>query len=103
MHNGRNVQPMGAKLLWVLGVLAVLALLDRVLLRLEARGWINYRRRGLSRSGAAFHTLTLQSIFHPAAEQLKQAQYEEVEEHDDSGDPPPPPPPDEPPDHRRPE
>ncbi|MDH3292641.1 MAG: hypothetical protein OEO20_16780 [Gemmatimonadota bacterium] len=77
-------------LLWVLLGLAVLALLDRVLLRLESRGWINYRRRGLSRSGAAFHALTLQSIVHPSAQQLSEVRYQHVEERDDSGDPPPP-------------
>ena len=78
-------------LLWVLLVIAILALLDRLLLRLESRRWINYRRRGLSRSGAAFHTLTLHSIFDPSAEHLLEVKYEDVEERDDSGDPPPPP------------
>jgi hypothetical protein len=82
---------MVAKLLWVLSVLVVIWLLDRLLLRLERRGWINYRRRGLSRSGAAFHALTLQSIFSPGAEQLQEVRYQQVEEEDDSGDPPPPP------------
>lgn len=75
---------------WVLAGLVVIALLDRVLLHLEARGWINYRRRGLSRSGAAFHALTLHSIFHPNAERLQEVRYHEAEERDDSGDPPPP-------------
>ncbi|MDH3497535.1 MAG: VOC family protein [Gemmatimonadota bacterium] len=75
---------------WTLAVLAAVLVLDRVLLACEARGWINYRRRGLSRSGAAFHSLTLQAIFDPAAEHLQHVQYEEVEERDDSGDPPPP-------------
>jgi len=78
-----------SKALWALGVLGALFLLDRFLLRLERKGWINYRRRGLSRSGAAFHALILQSIFSPGAEHLMEVQYQQVEEHDDSGDPPP--------------
>ncbi len=77
-------------LLWVFAGLVVIALLDRVLLHLEARGWINYRRRGVSRSGTAFHALTLHSIFHPTAEHLQEVRYHEAEERDDSGDPPPP-------------
>jgi hypothetical protein len=77
-------------LLWVLVGLVGLALVDRVLLRMEARGWINYRRRGLSRSGAAYHTLTLHAVFHPSAEHLQEVKYHQVEERDDSGDPPPP-------------
>lgn len=68
----------------------MLVLLDRLLLRLEARGWINYRRRGLSRGGAAYHALTLQSIFNPSAQHLQDVQYEQVVQRDESGDPPPP-------------
>lgn len=74
--------------LWVLAVALALLVADRLLLRAERRGWINYRRRGLSRSGAAFHSLTLQSIFQPSAEHLIEARYTETEEEDDSGDPP---------------
>lgn len=76
--------------LWILGAVALLVVLDRLLLRMEARGWINYRRRGLSRPGAAYHSLTLQSVFDPRAESLQQALYEEVEEREESGDPPAP-------------
>ncbi len=77
------------KLLWALGILVGLALLDRLLLHWERKGWINYRRRGLSRSGAAFHALTLHSIFNPSAAHLQQVEYQQIEEQDDSGEPPP--------------
>ena len=77
-------------LLPVAALLLVGMLIDRVLLHLESRGWINYRRRGLMRGGASYHSLSLQSIFDPAAENLQEAWYEEVEERDDSGDPPVP-------------
>ena len=72
--------------LWALLGLAFLWLVDRVLLWLERRGWINYRRRGLSRSGAAYHGVLLESIFNPAAENLIEAKYVEEVEEDDSGD-----------------
>ena len=81
---------MGTLLVWLVVGLVAGVLLDRLLLRAEARGWINYRRRGLSRGGAAYHTLTLHSIFHPGAEHLQEVRYQQVEERDDSGDPPPP-------------
>ena len=74
-----------------LGVaLVAVFLVDRLLLFLESKGWINYRRRGLLRGGASYHSLTLQSIFDPAAENLQDARFEQIEERDDSGDPPPP-------------
>ncbi|NIM49272.1 MAG: hypothetical protein GTN78_19835 [Gemmatimonadales bacterium] len=79
-----------ATVVWSLAILAILVLVDRLLLRLESRGWINYRRRGLSRSGAAYHSLTLQSIFNPGAEHVKEIKYQEVREQDESGDPPAP-------------
>ena len=78
----------GTVALWVLAVVLALVVMDRLLLRAERKGWINYRRRGWSRSGAAFHSLTLQSIFQPSAEHLIEARYTEIEEEDDSGDPP---------------
>lgn len=55
---------------------------------MERNGWINYRRRGLSRGGAAYHALVLQSIFSPGAEHLSQVVYEQEVQRDDSGDPP---------------
>lgn len=75
-------------LIWVLVAILATVALDRLLLSAERRGWINYRRRGLSRPGAAYHALTLQSIFQPGAEQLQEVQYTEIEEADESGDPP---------------
>lgn len=47
------------------------------------------RRRGLSRGGAAYHALTLQSIVNPSARHLQTVAYEQIEERDDSGDPAP--------------
>ncbi|MFQ5690713.1 MAG: hypothetical protein ACE5HQ_10625 [Gemmatimonadota bacterium] len=73
--------------LWTVAVAAVLAAVDRVLLWMERKGWIHYRRRGLSRSGAAYHALLLESIFNPAAENIHEVKYAEEQEQDESGDP----------------
>lgn len=71
---------------WGVALLALLVLLDRLLLGFETRGWINYRRRGLSKGGVAYHVLQLQSIFNPGAREVIEAKYREVREEDDSGD-----------------
>jgi hypothetical protein len=75
-------------LLWALAGVVLLGVLDRVLLWLEARGWINYRRRGLGRGGATYHALELQSMFNPGAREVMEAKYGEEEEEDESGAPP---------------
>ena len=75
-------------LLWVAGGLGGIWALDRVLLWAEARGWINYRRRGLSRGGATYHALELQSIFNPSTREVMEVKYGEQEEVNESGAPP---------------
>lgn len=70
------------------GALLVLTLVDRVLLGLEARGWINYRKNGPGRGAAAYHTLLLSSIFDPSLEPTIEVRYEEERDEDDSGAPP---------------
>lgn len=69
-------------------VLAGLLVLDRLLLRLEARGWINYRRRGLSGGAAAYHTLEIHSMLEPGMKEVREVKYSEEREEDDSGAPP---------------
>lgn len=75
-------------ILWGGGILAILVVADRVLLLLERRQWINYRKRGLSRSGAAYHALKLESIFNPSAEHVAEIKYQQKVEEEDSGAPP---------------
>jgi hypothetical protein len=72
-------------------IAAILLTVDRVLLLMERRGWINYRHRGLSRPGTAYHALLLESIFNPAAKNIVEVKYAQEQEHDDSGEPPGPP------------
>jgi hypothetical protein len=68
-------------------VLAVLLLLDRLLLRVERKGWMNYRRRGLSRGAAVYHLMELHSIFDPGIQQVIEAEYQQRKEQDESGAP----------------
>jgi len=75
-------------LLWIVAVGAGAYLLDRLLLLIEERGWINYRRHGASRGAAAYHALELQSIFDPSVKEVIEARWEERKEQDEAGDPP---------------
>jgi hypothetical protein len=68
-------------------LISLLAVLDWLLLRAEARGWINYRRNGLSRPGAIYHVLELQSVFDPGIRQVIEISYEERKIRDHAGDP----------------
>lgn len=77
-------------LYWILGGAVVLLAVDRVLLWLEARRWINYRRTGLNRGAATYHTLQLSSIFVPEMQEVIEVKYGEEQQEDDSGDPPGP-------------
>jgi hypothetical protein len=67
-------------------VLAVL--LDRLLLRMEARGWIFYRRTRGVRGGAMYHAQELDSIFNPGMQHVQEAHVKQEQEEDESGDPP---------------
>jgi hypothetical protein len=71
----------------MLGLAMLLLLVDRLLLWTERRGWINYRRNGLSRPGALYHALELQSIFDPSIRSVIEISYEEKKNQDDAGDP----------------
>lgn len=73
--------------LWSIAVLAVVWAVDQALLWMEGNGWINYRRRGPSRSGAAYHGLLLESIFNPGAEAIIEIKYADQKEQAESGDP----------------
>ena len=79
---GRVIGPV----LWSIAVLAVVWAVDRALLWMEGNGWINYRRRGLSWSGAAYHALLLESIFNPGAAAIIEIKYADEKEQAENGD-----------------
>jgi hypothetical protein len=73
--------------IWALLAVVLGGLADRALLRMEAEGWINYRRHGLSRGGAAYHMRELQSIYDPGIRYVIEAHVREPRRDDESGDP----------------
>lgn len=90
LESGTGVVPpmVYAALLLVAGVLGLLVV-DRLLLAAEARGWINYRKRGLSMGAAGYHAGQLASMITPGVGHLHDAAVEEVQEEEDRGAPPP--------------
>lgn len=72
---------------WVL-LAGVLCLADRLLLKMEARGWIYYRKkRGAStRLGQA--ALELQAILEPSKQHVVEERSKEARGEHDQGDPP---------------
>lgn len=77
------------KLLVAGGVILLAGLaLDRLLLWMESRGWVYWRRNRPARGASTYHMLELQSTFDPGIQHLLEVTVEEEEDEDDSGDPP---------------
>ena len=76
--------------LWIAGAGIVFFLLDRILLKMESRGWIYYRRKKPTRSSLGNAFLEIQSILEPSKKVLVEIKKEEKKEQADSGDPPTP-------------
>ena len=72
---------------WLVAGLVALFLLDRLLLRLEHKGWIFYRRTKGPRGGATYHVREMASVFDPGIKYLQEEIVEDEEEQDESGDP----------------
>jgi hypothetical protein len=73
---------------WAAAAAVVLMLLDRLLLGLEAKGHIFYRRTRGVRGGAMYHAQELDSIFDPGMQHVQEAHVKQEQEEDESGDPP---------------
>lgn len=84
-------------IVWGAVVVVLAAILDRLLLLLEKRGWIFYRRTKGRGGGAVYHVLEMHSVFDPGMEQIQEIRVEDERHQDESGDPPAP---DEPDDSR---
>ncbi len=74
-------------LAWVVMAFILLVLFDRLLLGLEARGMIYYRRTRGVRGGAMYHAQELDSIFNPGMQHVQEAHVKQEQEEDESGDP----------------
>jgi hypothetical protein len=75
-------------ILWIAGVGIVLFLLDKALLKAEARGWIYYRRRKPSSGALGNAFLEIQSLIEPSKKAMVEVLKEEKKEQAESGDPP---------------
>jgi len=79
--------------LWALAVVAAVALVDRLLLWLESKGWLYYRRTRGRGGGAIYHMMETHSVFDPGIQEVIEVKYGDEQSQDESGDPPGPEPP----------
>ena len=77
-------------LFWAFLALGAMLVLDRVLLWMETRGWVYWRRTKKRGGGALYHTLEMHSVFEPGVQEIIEVKYGEEQEQDQSGDPPGP-------------
>jgi hypothetical protein len=70
--------------LWIAAIVAALFALDRLLLAMEARGWIYWRK--VKRTGAGGGYLLGPDIFDPGKRYLEEAREEHVLEDEENGD-----------------
>lgn len=75
-------------LLRLMGIAALLLGLDRLLLRMESRGWIYYRKKKSSPGtlGGAF--LEVQNLVEPSKKYVIRLRNEDRKEQTESGEPP---------------
>ena len=77
-------------LLWLVAVTVAALVLDRLLLALEAKGWIYWRHNRPARGASTYHMLELHSTFDPGIQHVLDVTVKEEEEEDTSGEPPAP-------------
>jgi hypothetical protein len=71
-------------LFWIAGIGVALFALDRLMLWMEARGWIYWRK--VKRKGAGGGFLLGPDIFDPGKRYLEEAREEQVQEDEEDGD-----------------
>lgn len=71
-------------LLWITGILVALFALDRLMLWMEARGWIYWRK--VKRKGAGGGYLLGPDVFDPGKRYLEEAREEHTQEAEEDGD-----------------
>jgi hypothetical protein len=76
--------------LWIVGSAAGLFVLDRLLLWVESRGWIYYRRNKPGRGASTYHLLEWNSAFDPTMRQVQEERIKEEKGEEEAGDPPVP-------------
>jgi hypothetical protein len=74
-------------ILWGLALAVGFFLLDRILLFLESRGWIYYRRTKPGRGASTYHLLEWTSVLDPSQRQVMELRISEERQEDEAGDP----------------
>jgi hypothetical protein len=74
--------------LGIAGLALGLLVLDRILLFLESRGWIYYRRTKAGRGASTYHLLEWTSVLDPSQRQVIELRVSEERQEDEAGDPP---------------
>jgi hypothetical protein len=72
------------------GVVIAVIILDRILLAMESKGWIYWRRAKGRQGGGAMAGLAMQELLQPEAREAREWRLEEKTEQYESGDPPVP-------------
>ena len=76
-------------MLWVVVAAVGLLAADRLLLCMESRNLIYYRKSKAGRGASAYHFLEMSSIFDPSTHQGAEIRLvQEEEQEDEAGDPP---------------
>jgi hypothetical protein len=75
-------------LLWLLALAVGVFLLDRLLLWIESRGWIYYRRNKPGRGASTYHLFEWNAAFDPTMRQVQEERVREEREEEESGAPP---------------
>jgi hypothetical protein len=73
-------------LIWIIGIVLALFVLDRLLRWFESKGWIYYRH-GPSGGAVSYHLMQMHSVFDPGVEKVIEVKVSEEREEDESGDP----------------
>jgi hypothetical protein len=76
------------RILWIVGTVVGLFVLDRALLWMESRGWIYYRRTRPGRGAATYHLLEWNAVLDPTMRQVQEERIRERREEEESGAPP---------------
>jgi len=77
-------------ILWIAAAGMIVFLLDRLLLKMERRGWIYYRKSKPSRTSLGNAFLEIQSFLEPSKKEILEVRREDKREQSESGEPPEP-------------
>jgi hypothetical protein len=76
--------------LWIVGLVVGALCLDRILLGMESRGWIYYRRTKPGRGASTYHLLEWNAVLDPTMRQVLEERTREERVEEESGVPPGP-------------